>query len=357
MILKFLSVLLGVLYSTNPLALSVHEIVNGLDHPWALEFLPDRRILITERKGNLRIIDNGQMSKPISGLPKISTGGQGGLLDVAIDPNFSNNKYIYLAYVAQGSGGVSTEVGRGRLLDTKITAWQTLFRLTPKTRPHYHFGARLILDSRYLYITLGDRGKRGRAQDLEDHAGSVIRLYHDGTIPADNPFVKAKKLKPEIFSYGHRNIQGAVKDSKTGIIWLHEHGPQGGDELNLLKKGKNYGWPVITYGKEYGIGLKIGVGTHKHGMEQPTHYWVPSIAPSGMDIYYGKQFPTWNGDILLGSLKFGLLVRLSINAGTVKETRYLHGKYGRIRDVKVGPDGFVWLLTDKKNGQLLKIAP
>ena len=338
----------------------VVEIVAGLERPWSMTFLPDGRILVTERPGRLRLIENGRLNvDPISGLPKIAAKGQGGLLDIALHPDFKHNGWIYLSYSAKGEGGVGTEVGRGRLEGGRLVDWQLLFRLEPKSGGGRHFGSRLVFDREgYLYITLGDRGDRFRAQDLADHAGSVIRLHDDGRIPEDNPFVDQPGKRPEIYSWGHRNIQGAALHPVTALLWVHEHGPQGGDEVNIVAPGKNYGWPVITYGKEYVTGADIGEGTHKPGLEQPIHYWVPSIAPSGMAFYEGDRFPDWKGSLFVGALKFQLLARLELDGDkVVLEERLLQGQHGRIRDVRTGPDGFIYLLTDAVNGKLLRLEP
>jgi glucose/arabinose dehydrogenase len=260
--------------------------------------------------------------------------------------------------VAGTNGKIGTEVGRGRLVDNQVTEWQTLFRLQPKSGTGRHFGSRLVFDrDHHLYITLGDRGERSRAQNLGDHAGSVIRLNDDGTIPDDNPFIRLSGAKPEIYSYGHRNGQGAAL-FPSGELWMHEHGPQGGDELNILISGGNYGWPVITYGKEYGTGDDIGEGTHRPDVQQPVYYWVPSIAPSGMTFYDGDKFPRWRGNLFIGSLKFRLLVRLRLDGNkVVEEERLLKDRLGRIRDVRTGPDGYLYLLTDADNGKLVRLEP
>lgn len=342
---------------------SITTIAEGLEHPWGMAFLPDGRILITERPGRLRLIKQGKLlDEAIDGLPPISDHGQGGLLDIVLHPDYKNNGWIYFSYAASEDGfslKTGTEVGRGRLVNNHIVDWQHLFKLKLKTNKRQHFGSRLVFDrDNKLYITLGDRGERFRAQDLNDHAGSVIRLNDDGSIPTDNPFVGEKNKQPEIYSYGHRNMQGAALNPETGKLWTHEHGPQGGDELNIVEKGKNYGWPIITYGKEYGSGDDIGEGTHKAGMKQPIYYWVPSIAPSGMTFYDGDKFPDWQGDLFIGSLKFKLLVRLQLEGDKViSEQRLLKNKLGRIRDVKNGPDGYLYILTDKKKGSLVRLQP
>ncbi len=339
---------------------TITTIADGLQHPWGMAFLPEGDILVTERPGRLRIIKQGKLqAESIPGLPAIAAKGQGGLLDVELHPDYSKNGWIYFSYVAATGNRFGTEVGRGRLVDNRIIDWQPLFSLQPKSSGGMHFGSRLLFDRQnYLYITLGDRGERFRAQDLNDHAGSLIRLHDNGSIPADNPFINQPGKLAEIYSYGHRNIQGAAVNPQTGRLWIHEHGPQGGDELNIISTGENYGWPVITYGKEYGSGDDIGEGTQKTGMQQPVYYWVPSIAPSGMAFYNSDKYPAWRGNLFIGSLKFRLLVMLELD-GTkvVAEERLLKDQLGRIRDVKVGPDGYIYLLTDQKNGKLVRLQP
>jgi glucose/arabinose dehydrogenase len=325
-----------------------------------MAFLPDGGILVTERPGRLRLITEGKLDPaPIAGLPEIAPRGQGGLLDVALHPQFESNRWVYLSYVARDERGFGTEVMRARLEGHSLVEQQVLFRLQPKSRTGRHFGSRLVFDRQgFLFITLGDRGERERAQNIGDHAGSVIRLHDDGSVPEDNPLVHMSRPKGEIFSYGHRNIQGAALHPQTGVLWIHEHGPQGGDELNIVSAGANYGWPVITYGKEYVTGWDIGEGTHKQGMVQPIHVWTPSIAPSGMAFYTGDRFPGWQGSLFVGALKFQLLVRLELEGErVVKEERYLQGRVGRIRDVRSGPDGYLYLLTDERNGKLIRLQP
>ncbi len=336
-------------------------VTSGLSHPWSLAFLPDGRRLVTERGGQLRIIDaEGRLDpQPIAGLPDIRQHGQGGLLDVVLHPDFAHNRLVYFSFAESGPGGFGTAVARGRLEEHRLSQVEVIYRMQRKTGTRHHFGSRLVFDGNgYLYITQGDRGDRPRAQDLSDHAGSLIRLNDDGSIPGDNPFVGRADAKPEIYSYGHRNMQGAALNPRSGKVWTHEHGPQGGDEINIPEAGRNYGWPVITYGVNYGIGTAIGEGTHKPGMEQPIYYWVPSIAPSGMAFYAGDRFPAWKGDLFVGSLKFGLLVRLELDGDRIThEERLLDGKLGRIRDVRQGPDGLIYLLTDESNGQLIRLLP
>ncbi len=340
---------------------SYQVLTAGLSHPWSLAFLPDGRMLVTERGGNLRMIDaDGRLDPvPIAGLPLIHQHGQGGLLDVVLHPDFANNHLIYFSYAEPGETGYGTAVARGRLEDRRLTRVEVIYRMARKSGTRQHFGSRLVFDREgHLFITQGDRGNRPRAQDLNDHAGSLIRVNDDGSIPGDNPFVGRKDAKAEIYSYGHRNMQGAALNPGSGRIWTHEHGPQGGDEINIPEAGKNYGWPVITYGVNYVIGTQVGEGTHKAGMEQPIYYWVPSIAPSGMAFYTGDRFKNWKGDLFVGSLKFQLLVRLELEGDKiVHEERMLQGRLGRIRDVRQGPDGLLYLLTDEDNGKLIRLLP
>jgi glucose/arabinose dehydrogenase len=345
---------------TEEHAFRVVKLADVLEHPWSLAFLPDGRMLVTERPGRLRVIKNGVLEKrPVEGLPEVTEHGQGGLHDVVPHPKFAENQLLYLAYAARGRDGVGTELARARLVNDHLENVQVLFRQDPKGTSGNHFGGRIVFDrSGYLYLTLGERGEKERAQKPGDHAGSVIRLHDDGRVPEDNPFVGKPGWKAEKFDLGHRNQQGAAINPRTGALWTHEHGPQGGDEVNIIRRGRNYGWPVITYGVNYGIGTKIGEGTSKPGMEQPIHYWVPSIAPSGMAFYSGDKFPKWQGDLFVGALKAELLVRLHLEGDrVVKEERMLKGVLGRIRDVRVGPDGFIYLLTDEGRGVLARLEP
>src|SRR5262245_40686124 len=268
---------------TDEHSFRIVKVVEGLDHPWSVAFLPDGRMLITERPGRLRSVTGGKLDpQPIAGLPEVTPHGQGGLHDVVLHPQFASNSLVYLAYAARGADGYGTELARGELKGNRLENVRVLFRQSPKGSAGQHFGGRIVFDrAGFLYLTLGDRGEMARAQKPDDHAGSVIRLHDDGRVPADNPFVGKPPWKPEKFDLGHRNQQGAALHPETGVLWTHEHGPQGGDEVNIMRAGANYGWPVITYGVNYGIGTKIGEGTSKPGMEQPIHYWVPSIAPSG----------------------------------------------------------------------------
>jgi glucose/arabinose dehydrogenase len=313
--------------------------------------LPDGRFLVTEKKGSLRLVDlQGNISSPITGLPDISLVGQGGLLDVILHPAFEKNRFIYLSYVAGSSSeGYGTEVVRAQLNGTALTEVKKLFVALPKVSGGRHFGSRLVFDrENYLYISLGDRGQRKESQNINNHIGTIIRLHDDGAVPKDNPFVNESNARPEIYSYGHRNIQGMTLHPETGMVWAHEHGPQGGDEVNVIEKGKNYGWPVITYGAEYGSGFKIGEGVKKTGMEQPIHYWNPSIAPSGMAFF--------DGDLWVGALKYQLLARLSLKQQLViKEARFFEREFGRIRDVKHFNDA-LYILTDSGKGKLVRLT-
>ena len=345
--------------SSNTYTIRVVTVTAGLEHPWGMVFLPDGRLLVSERPGRLRIIKSGKLlPQAVTGLPPIEARGQGGLLDIALHPRFTENGWIYLTYTASGAGGIGTEVFRGRLSGDQLIDGRVIFRMTPKLGSSRHFGSRLIFDrAGFLYVTLGDRGEQERAQRHEQHPGKIIRLNDDGTVPVDNPFVTRTGALPEIFSLGHRNVQGAALHPTSGLIWTHEHGPQGGDEINVLRSGVNYGWPVITYGVEYVIGTRIGEGTEKPGMAQPLYKWIPSIAPSGMSFYNGDVFPRWRGSLFVGSLKFGLLVRLELDGEKVVAEERLLTDVGRIRDVREGPDGFIYLLTDATDGRLLRLEP
>jgi glucose/arabinose dehydrogenase len=280
-------------------------------------------------------------------------------MDVALHPRFKDNGLVYWSFAARGADGVGTEVARGRLAGHRLEDVQVIFRQTPKGSTGRHFGSRLVFDREgYLYVTLGDRGEMERAQRPDDHAGSVIRIHDDGSVPGDNPFVGKVGWRPEKYTLGNRNQQGAALHPQTGALWTHEHGPQGGDEVNVIKPGANYGWPVITYGVNYGIGTKIGEGTEKAGMEQPLHKWVPSIAPSGMAFYAGDRFPAWRGSLFVGALRAETLVRLELDGQkVVREERLLKGALGRIRDVRQGPDGYLYLLTDESRAVLARLEP
>ena len=330
----------------------------GLEHPWGLAFLPDGRLLVTERPGRLRIADGGGLSAPLTGVPAVYARGQGGLLDVALSPRFAQDRLVYLSFSEPGPGGAGTAVARGRLGARGLEDTQVIWRQQPKVEGPNHWGSRLVFrPDGTLFITLGDRfAYRDRAQDLSVTLGKVVRINADGSIPRDNPLVGRPGALPEIWSYGHRNVQAATLDAE-GRLWTVEHGAMGGDELNHPEPGKNYGWPVITYGLDYS-GAKIGIGTSKPGMEQPVYYWDPVIAPSGAVFYTGSAFPEWHGDLLVGSLRPGGLVRLRLqNGGVTLEERYLHELGERVRDVRQGPDGGLYLLTDESRGRIIRLEP
>ncbi len=345
-------------YTSEKRDLKVTQITNGLDHPWSIAFISSNDWLVTERSGALRRVVNGEvLPKPISGLPNIAAVGQGGLLDVALHPDFESNQLVYLSYSAGSGSKYGTEVLRARLANNALENVEVIFQAIPKTRGGRHFGSRLAFDDEgYLYISLGDRGDQDTAQQQDKHMGAIVRIHNDGKIPTNNPFVHVANVLPEIYSFGHRNVQGMTFDNDTKTLWAHEHGPQGGDELNRVLPGQNYGWPTITYGANYGTGTKIGEGTEKPGMLQPTTYWDPSIAPSGLTVVNSPRYPQWQGNLLVGALKFQLLARLEIKEGkVVHEERLLERELGRIRDVKQGPDGVIYLLTDSDNGSIYRI--
>ncbi|ALA57206.1 PQQ-dependent sugar dehydrogenase [Nitrospira moscoviensis] len=340
---------------------TVDTVARGLEHPWGLAFLPDGRMLVTERPGRLRLVDRqGRLSEPLAGVPPVLGTSQGGLLDVVLDPRFADNRLVYFSYAEPGEKGTAgTAVARGRLADNRLEDVQVVYRQQPKVKGPIHFGSRLVFArDGTLFVTQGDRyDYREQAQDLSSGIGKIVRIHPDGAVPRDNPFVGRDSARPEIWSYGHRNVQAAALHPETGQLWTVEHGARGGDELNHPEAGKNYGWPVITYGVDYD-GTKIGEGTAKAGMEQPVYYWDPVIAPSGMTFYTGDVFPAWKGSVLIGSLKPGLLVRLTLKDGTVaQEERYLAQLRERIRDVRQGPDGLLYLLTDSDDGRILRISP
>ena len=346
------------IYQTAEHRFRLVKLVEGLEHPWGLVFLPDGRMLVTERPGRLRIIAGGRLDpEPIAGVPDVRDSGQGGLLDVALHPRFAENRLVYLSYASPGDGGAATAVARGRLEGKRLAAVEEIYVALPRDGGGRHFGSRLLFADGYLFVTAGERGDSERAQALDDPAGSIIRLHDDGRVPADNPHAARPDARPEIYAYGNRNPQGMAREAATGRLYAVEHGPKGGDELNLIEPGVNYGWPVITHGRSY-MGFEIGEGTHKEGMAQPVHYWVPSISPSGLMIYDGDRFPAWRGSFFAGALSAELLVRLEI-AGerAVVEERMLEDIEERIRDVRQGPDGLIYLLTDHPEGMLLRLEP
>ena len=335
----------------------------GLEHPWGLVFLPDGSMLVTERPGRLRHVsaDGSSLSAPIAGVPGVDAVGQGGLFDVAIDPAFAGNRRVYLSY-AEPDGSVNgTAVARATLsTDLKrLEAVSVIFRQLPKLAGSQHFGGRLVFArDGTLFVTLGDRfSPRDEAQNRSNHLGKVVRIATDGTVPADNPFRNDASAAQALWSLGHRNVQGAALHPDTGELWTHEHGPQGGDEVNRTLGGGNYGWPVITYGCEYGSCAPIGEGTAKAGLEQPLTHWVPlSIAPSGMAFYNGDRFPEWRGQLFVGALAGAALWRLELNGNAVGARHTMFADLGeRIRDVRQGPDGWLYLLTDSAGGRIVRI--
>jgi glucose/arabinose dehydrogenase len=336
-------------------------VARGLEHPWGLAFLPDGRILVTERPGRLRLVDReGRLSDPLAGVPAVLARGQGGLLDVALDPRFAETRLVYLSYAEPGEGGTAgTAVARGRLGEGRLEDVRVIYRQQPKAQGGNHFGSRLVFArDGTLFVTQGDRFDYSeQAQNLSSGIGKIVRIDPGGSVPRDNPFAGRAGARPEVWSLGHRNVQAAALHPETGQLWTVEHGARGGDELNRPEAGKNYGWPVISYGVHYS-GAKIGEGTAKPGLEQPLYYWDPVIAPSGLLFYTGDAFPGWKGSLLIGSLKPGLLVRLVLEGGrVVREERYLADLGERVRDVAQGPDGLVYLLTDSPQGRLLRLSP
>lgn len=364
----------------------VVQLASGLENPWGLSFLPDGSLLITEKPGRMVILGKGGRKEQVEGVPRVVASGQGGLLDVVLDPDFSRTRWVYFSYSASGPRGTSgTAVARARLEGNRLREVEVLYEMKQKTSSGLHFGSRLAFgQDGMLYISTGERGERDRAQDLSDTAGKVLRIHPDGRIPQDNPWAGqsksaerasarenrpgrakieeartgAENVAPEIYTYGHRNIQGMAVHPETGKVWVHEHGPRGGDEINILTPGANYGWPVITYGREYFGGFPIGEGTHKEGMEQPILQWTPSIAPSGMTFYTGNRFPQWKGSLFVGALAGQHLRRIVLDGErVVEEEVLLLRKLGRIRDVRTGPDGYLYLLTDDRNGGLFRLEP
>jgi glucose/arabinose dehydrogenase len=344
-------------------AITVETVATGLVHPWALAFLPDGRLLVTERPGRLRIVTrDGKLSASLAGVPKVFASGQGGLLDVILDRNYAQNRTIYFCYAEPVGGGSRTAMARARLVDgepPRLEDVKAIFQQEGPLSSGNHFGCRIVqMPDNNLFLALGEHfTTRDQAQNLANHLGKIVRIRPDGSVPPDNPFIGRPGAKPEIWSYGHRNPQGAAINPASGKYWEHEHGPRGGDEINIPQAGKNYGWPVIGYGIDYS-GAKIHESTHKQGMEQPIYQWTPSIAPSGMAFYTGALFPAWKGNLFVGGLVSEILVRLALDGEKVtKEERLLRDMGERIRDVRDGPDGALWLLTDNPAGRILRLAP
>ncbi len=336
----------------------VKILADGLKFPWGMTFLPDGRMLVTERIGQLRIVSpDGGISAPVKGVPAVMNHKQGGLLDVELDPDFSNNQFIYLSYAEPEGSKSGTAVAKAKLIDGSLKDLQVIFRQLPKTHGDQHFGSRLVFaPDGNLFITLGDRASHmEESQSLDNHIGKLIRIKPDGSIPADNPYVNHPTAKPEIWSYGHRHIQGAAIHPKTGELWIHEHGPRGGDEINIPQAGKNYGWPKASYGVHYSM-IPIKDEHAAQGFIEPIYYWTPSIAPSGMMFYSGQQFPAWRSSVFVGALAGRQLVRLTANDSGVLSEEALLKNTVRFRDVEQGPDGAIYLLTDDGNGKVLKIV-
>jgi glucose/arabinose dehydrogenase len=341
--------------------LKVETVVGGLVNPWALAFLPDGRMLVTERPGRMRIATpDGKLTPPLGGVPKVFASGQGGLHDVVPDRDFAQNRTIYFCFAEPESGGARTTMARATLGDDRLNDVKPIFRQDGPLSSGHHFGCRIAQTAdNNLFLTLGDHFKdRDEAQKLGNHIGKIVRVAPDGSVPKDNPFGGRKDAKPEIWSFGHRNSQGAAIHPQSGKLWMHEHGARGGDEINIPQAGKNYGWPVISHGVNYD-GSAVGSGkSAQAGLEQPAKHWTPSIAPSGMAFYTGELFPAWKGSLLVGALKDQMLVRLSLDGEKVTgEERLLQNLRERIRDVRAGPDGAIYLATDHSAGRVLKVVP
>lgn len=339
-------------------------VVQGLDHPWALAFLPDKKgMLVTERPGHLRWVSpEGKLSAPLAGVPKVWAKGQGGLLDVVLSPDFANDRLVYLSFAEEGQdGNAGTAVGRGRLSDDMISLsdFKVIFRQEPKLSTGNHFGSRLVFDrDGYLFIALGENNQRSTSQDLDKLQGKVVRIYPDGRIPEDNPFVGQKGARPEIWSYGHRNQQGAALNPWTGTLWTHEHGPKGGDEINLIERGQNYGWPLATHGIDYSSKpIPEAKGKVVEGTVAPYHVWEKSPGISGMTFYDGERFKPWQHNLFIGALADKDVIRLQLDGDkVVHEERLLGGLKARIRDVRQGPDGYVYVLTDEDKGTVYRVG-
>ncbi|ASY69773.1 PQQ-dependent sugar dehydrogenase [Sinorhizobium fredii] len=347
-------------FQTQTGTVLVETLARGLQNPWAVEVMPDGALIITERPGRLRILRDGKLSAAIKGLPDVAEHGQGGLLDVALDPQFSANRSLYLTLSARGDGGYGTVLVRATLSGdhASLTDVKEIFRMSRFTRAGQHFGSRIAIDrDGSLFFGIGDRGDGDRAQDPRDHAGAILHINADGSIPASNPYRVGTEGRAEIWSKGHRNPQGITFDPADGKLLTVEHGARGGDEVNNPQPGKNYGWPVITFGKDYS-GAEIGEGTAKDGLEQPLYYWDPSIAPGALAVYRGSMFPEWNGNLLVAALKYQLLARLERDdtGAITSEERLFDGEFGRIRDVIVAPDGALLMVTDEQNGAVLRVS-
>ena len=346
-------------FNTSAADFQLETVASGLEHPWSLAFLPNGDQLVTERAGRLRLIREGNLqSQPISGLPDLVASGQGGLLDVMLHRDFENNQMLFLSYAHRNRQGMTTRVARAQLDGNALKDTTVIFEALPRSNNGRHFGSRMVMDAQgHLYVSVGDRGEMDRAQDLADDAGGVHRITIDGEPVASNPFIDNAGANDTFFTYGNRNIQGMTLHPETGEVWSHEHGPRGGDEINIIRAGNNYGWPKVTYGIDYS-GLPISGKTTMEGITDPLHYWDPSIAPSGMAFYTGDLFPEWQGDLFVGALVMRKLVRLSIeNEDVVESEDLLTDRDERIRDVRMGPDGALWLLTDSPRGKVYRMVP
>lgn len=338
-------------------AVQIDTVVEGLEHPWGLAFLPDGRMLVTERPGRLRIVAaDGSLSAPLAGVPEVHTRGQGGLLGVALDPDFAANQRVFLAYAEPERDGASTAVARARLDGTALRDLQVIFRQQPRLPGGHHFGARLVFArDGTLFVTLGERNQFEPAQDLSNHLGAIVRIHADGSVPQDNPFVGRAGARPEIWSYGHRNVQGAALHPDTGALWAVEHGPRGGDEVNIAEAGRNYGWPLVSWGRHY-IGVDIPDPPTRPDLAAPVFHWTPVIGASGMCFYTGERFKGWRGDLLVGGLVAHAVVHLRVDGRRVSERERIDVG-ARVRDVVQGPDGAIYVLTDASQGRLLRLTP
>jgi glucose/arabinose dehydrogenase len=350
-------------FATQEAAVQAETVASGLSNPWAIDFLPDGAAIVTERPGTMRLLVDGVLSDPIEGVPGVWAQRQGGLLDVAVSPDFADSGLIFFTFSEPGEGGAGSALARAVLerdgASASLSGVEVIFTMNRKTNAGQHFGSRIVFHpDGTVFVTTGDRGDGERSQDMHDHAGAVLRVNPDGSIPQDNPSPDGSAHLPEIWSKGHRNIQGAVFDPVTEALWVHEHGPRGGDELNRPEPGGNFGWPVVSLGVNYS-GTPVGDGEQQaEGMIDPVHHWTPSIAPSGLATYQGDMFPEWQGDFLVGALAFELVTRLERDdeGNIVSEERMFEGEFGRIRDVAVAEDGAVWLVTDESDGRLIRLT-
>ncbi|PWB65205.1 MAG: hypothetical protein C3F17_04675 [Bradyrhizobiaceae bacterium] len=361
LLLAFAPAAHGQTFQSDAGPITVETVARGLERPWALAFLPDGRMLVTEKRGRLLLVTRDGRTAPVDGVPQVRAAGQGGLHDVILDRDFAQNRALYVCFAEPAAGGGRTAMARARLAAdaARLEDVTVIFRQDGPLSSGNHYGCRIVQTAGgNLVLTMGDHyAQRDEAQNLANHIGKTVRVRPDGAVPPDNPFVGRAGARPEIWTYGHRNSQGAALHPQSGKVWMHEHGPRGGDEINILAAGKNYGWPVVGYGIDYS-GAKIHAGTQRAGMEPPIKHWVPSIAPSGMAFYTGDLFPAWKGSVLVGALAGSMLVRVELDGETAgREERLLRELGERIRDVRQGPDGAIWLLTDSTSGRLLRLTP